>query len=195
MKQHAQGKISGVLLILGGLVVMALAVAGILFASYVSANNYGARTEANLRAAQDDSRNVLAQAGQKIREAAQVPALYAEDVERVTTAAIEGRYGAEGSQAAFQWLQEQNPQLDASVYTKVQQVIESSRLDFENAQRRQLDVRRQYEAELGSFWRGMWLNVAGYPKVNLDTFAIVSTDTADEAFRTKREAGPIDLRP
>ena len=41
--------------------------------------------------------------------------MYADDVARVTREAIEGRYGDKGSQATFQWLQEQNPQLDRVV--------------------------------------------------------------------------------
>lgn len=194
MHTNQQGKISGVLAVAIAAGVLFVGLAVVIFGSYVSAVNYGASTESSLRAAQSDSRNVFAQAGQKIREVAQVPAMYAEDVERVTREAIEGRYGENGSQATFQWLQEQNPQLDASVYTKVQQVIEGSRRDFENAQRRQIDVRRQYEAALGSFWRGFWLSAAGYPKLTLSDFDIVSTAEADEAFRTKQEAGPIQLR-
>lgn len=175
-------------------VAIAVGLGVVAFGSYVSAKNYGARTEASLRAAQADSKNVFAQAGQKIRAVAQVSALYAEDVNRVTQAAIEGRYGDEGSKATFQWLQEQNPQLDASVYTKVQQVIEGSRRDFEAAQRRQIDVKRQYETAIDTFWRGFWLARAGYPKLTLSEFDIVSTVEADEAFRTKQEAGPIPLR-
>lgn len=194
-KKHTQsGAIAGWMIgaIAAGVIVLFVAILSI--GSYASAKTYGAKTEASLRAAQDQSRNVFAQAGQKIREVAQVPKMYADDVERVTRAAIEGRYGEKGSQAMFQWLQEQNPQLDVSVYSKVQQVIESSRKDFEMAQQRQLDIRRQYEGELGSFWRGFWLARAGYPKTDLEKFNIVSTKAADQAFETKQEDGPIQLR-
>ena len=169
--------------LLAGLIVVVLG-------SYASAKTYGANTEASLRAAQKDSLNVFAQAGQKIREVAQLPTMYADDVSRVTRKAIEGRYDPDGSKAAFQWLQEQNPQLDPAVYTEVSQVIKSSRRDSENAQRRQIDVQRQYEGALGSFW----LARAGYPKEDLSKFTIVSTAEADEVFRTKQEAGPIQLR-
>lgn len=189
-----QGKIAGWLVTLIAVAVLALGVGAVIIGSYASAKTYGAQTEASLRAAQDQSRNVLAQAGQKIQETAQVPGMYADDVARVTREAIEGRYGENGSQATFQWLQEQNPQLGQDVYIKIQQVIEGSRKDFELAQARQLDIRRQYEGSLGSFWRGFWLSMAGYPKVKLDDFNIVSTASADEAFRTKQEDGPIKLR-
>lgn len=178
------------------LVVFALIVAigAIVGISYVSAYNYGNQMENQLKAVQDNSRNVLAQYGQKVMETAQVPSMYADDVQRVTREAIQGRYGENGSQATFQWLQEQNPQLDASLYKQIQQVIEAGRTNFENEQRRQIDIRRQYETELGSFWSGMWLRIAGYPKVNLADFDIVSTGRADTAFETKQEDAPIQLR-
>ncbi len=194
MNTNQQGKVSGVLVGLIAAVVLAVALIIVIVGSYASANTYGANTEASLRAAQKDSLNVFAQAGQKIREVAQVPKMYADDVARVTREAIENRYGEDGSKAAFQWLQEQNPQLDSSIYAEVNQVIKSGRRDFENAQRRQIDVQRQYEAALGSTWRGWWLKQAGYPKEDLSKFAIVSTAEADEVFRTKQEAGPIQLR-
>jgi hypothetical protein len=193
-KQTQQGKIAGWLVGLIAAVALIGGVVAVTLGSYASAKTYGSNTEASLRAAQDQSRNVLAQAGQKIKEAAQVPGMQADDVARVTREAIQGRYGDKGSQATFQWLTEQNPQLAPEVYTKVQQIIEGSRKDFETAQARQLDIRRQYEGAIGSFWRGFWLNLAGYPKVNLDDFNIVSTARADEAFRTKQEDGPIQLR-
>lgn len=189
-KSMQQGKAAVWIVVAVALVAFFAALVG----SYASAKTYGASVEASLKATKDDSRNVFAQAGQKIREVAQVPAMYAEDVERVARAAIEARYGDEGSKAAFQWLTEQNPQLDASVYTTVQQVISSSRRDFENAQRRQIDVRRQYEAALGSFWRGFWLAQAGYPKINLDDYQIVSTAHANTVFEAGQEEGPVQLR-
>src|SRR5690606_23071809 len=114
---NQQGKVSGVVVALIAVAVLVVGVVLLGLGSYASAKTYGAQTEASLRAAQDQSRNVLAQAGQKIQEVAQVPQMYADDVARVTREAIEGRYGPDGSKAAFQWLTEQNPQLDSAVYT------------------------------------------------------------------------------
>ncbi len=177
--------ILGALLLLGGLVVGYI----------VSAGNYANSVENQLKASQSDSKNVLANYGQKVIEAAQVPGMYADDLSRVTREAIAGRYGPNGSQAVMQWIQEQNPQFDSSLYGKIQQIIEGGRKDFEIAQRRQIDIRRQYETALGEIPRG-WVmrNINGYPKVNLSDFDIVSTDRADDAFRTKKEA-PLQLRP
>src|SRR5579859_623671 len=164
------------------------------FISYVSAYNYGNKMENQLVAVQQDNKNILAQYGQKVMEVAQVPTMYRDDLVKVTSAAIQGRYGADGSKATFQWLKEQNPNLDASLYKQIQQVIEAGRDNFENGQRAQIDLLRQYNTQLGSFWGGMWLKMAGYPKVNLADFAIVSTGRADDAFKNHKEDGPIQLR-
>jgi hypothetical protein len=40
----------------------------------------------------------------------------------------------------------------------------------------------------------MWLGIAGYPKIKLADFDIVSTGRADDAFQKKREDAPIQLR-
>ena len=96
-----------------------------------------------------------------------------------------------GSEAVFQWIREQNPSVNDSLYEKIEEAIKAGRANFQNGQRRLLDVRRQYKDALGSFWRGMWLRAVKYPKVTLADFDIVSTDRANEAFRTKKEAGPI----
>lgn len=183
-----------VLFVVGGLVAFVLVVAGTLFASYVSANNYGAQIEAQLRAQYSNNQNILTSYYQKIKEAAQVPDMYAEDLKKVTTAAIQGRYGDKGSQATFQWLKEQNPQLDVKVYTKLQQIIEAGRDEFKNGQSKMLDVKRQYEAQQGFFWRGMWLRIAGYPKEDMSKYVPVIVNEVETAFKSGKEAGPVKLR-
>lgn len=188
-KQRGSGLVVGLVAL-----TIVVAVAAVGFLSYVSAYNYGNRMEQQLIATQDNNRNIYAQYGQRVLEVAQVPSMYRDDVVEVVTAALEGRYGDNGSQATWQWLQEQNPSLDPSLYTNIQQVIEAGRGNFESGQRRLIDVRRQYETALGSFWQGMWLRFAGYPMVNIDDFAIVSTDQANQVFENYLEEGPIQLR-
>jgi uncharacterized protein (UPF0333 family) len=170
---------------------LAVAVIG----SYVSAANQGNRLEVAIKAKYADNENVYASGSQKIIEIAQVPAMYVEDVTKVTTAAIGGRYGADGSKAVFQMLREQNPQLDSGMYKKIQQVIESFRDEFKNSQTALLDQCRNYETLRGNVWSGFWLNIAGYPKKDIDKMCtIVTTDKARQTFETKRDTG-IQLRP
>ena len=179
------------LIIASAIGVLALGVIG----SYVSYANYGNRAEVAIKAKYADNENVYANGTQKVMEIAQVPAMYVEDVTKVTRAAIGGRYGEDGSKAVFQMLREQNPQLDASMYKQIQQFIESCRNEFKNAQTALLDQCRSYETARGNVWGGMWLRIAGYPQRDIDKMCtIVSTDKARQTFETKRDTG-ITLRP
>ena len=193
MKTQRGSTLIAVVLVAAVFAVFAI-VAAVGFVSYVSAYNYGNRMETQLFAVQEDNRNKLAQYGQKVLEVTQVPEMYKDDTVKVVKAAIEGRYGPDGSKAVFQMLTEQNPSLDPAMYIQIQRVIEAGRNDFQAGQTRQIDIKRQYKERLGTFWGGMWLSVAGYPKTDLAQFDIVSTDRADEAFKNKREDGPIQLR-
>lgn len=177
--------------IIGGAVAVLLA--GVGLTSYIGANNYGVGVEAEMKAKYQQSQNVRATYGQKVLEVAQVPAMYRDDLKAVTDSAISGRYGAEGSKAVFQMLKEQNPQIDASMYVKIQQVIEAGRNEFQNSQQSVLDARRSYESQLGLFWKGFWLRMAGFPKTNMDMYNPVITAETEQAFKTKRD-GAIQLR-
>jgi hypothetical protein len=165
----------------------------IVIASYVSAYNTGNRLEQSIKATYENNQNILAQYGNKIAEASQVPEMQRDDVKDVITAALDSRYGEEGSQAMFQFIQEQNPQIDSSVYTQIQQIIESGRKDFEVAQSKLIDQKRVYETQLGSLWTGMWMGIAGYPKIDLDEYSIVVNQRTLDAFESGVEE-PIQLR-
>lgn len=169
------------------LVLLALIVPSVF--GYISAYNLGNRTENQLTAILENNENIYANGTQKVIEIAQVPQMYAEQVSKVTKEAIQGRYGQEGSKAVFQMLQEQNPQLDPAMFSKIQVVIEEFRNKFERAQTDMIDVKRSYNTQLGSLWTGFWLKIAGYPKIDLKKFDIVTTNKARETFETKRDSG------
>jgi len=177
-----------------GVAVVAVVAVGAI-GSYISYANYGNRTEVAIEAKYQDNENVYANGTQKVMEIAQVPAMYKDDLKEVFTAAIQGRYGANGSQATFQWLKEQNPSLDSSMYKKIQQVIEGFRNEFQAAQTGLLDQCRSYKTARGNVWSGFWLSITGYPKADINKMcAIVTTEKARQTFDTKRDTG-IQLRP
>lgn len=194
MKQNQRGAVSGALVALIGVLgvlIVALVVAAM---SYVSANNTANAMEQQIKAQYENNKNVLAGYTQKIAEAAQVPDMMRDDLQKVVTGAIQARYGEEGSKATMQWLKEQNPQLDPEIYRKLQQIIEAGRDEFKNSQTRLIDVKRNYETSLGNFWSGIWMRVAGYPKINLADYKVVTTDKVEQTFDKGREDGPVQLR-
>jgi hypothetical protein len=176
--------------IIGAIVTIAF----ICIASYVSSYNYGNTSEQEIKAIWENNQNILAQYGQKIQEAAQIPTMQRDDVAKVLTGALGARYGAAGSQASMQWIKEQNPSLDPKVYIHLQELIEAGRDEFKTSQTRLIDAKRAYSTNLGYLWKGMWMHIAGYPKINLDDYKAITTDYAANAFKTGKETGPMQLR-
>ncbi len=170
--------------------VAAVALAAIIsIPSYISAANYGNKTETALDAKLEDNENIYANGTQAIMEIASVPQMYKNDLIEIVKADIQGRYGPDGSQATFQWLRERQIPINDGMYRAIQQEIRAFRAKFENGQRELIDMRRGYASNLGSVWSGFWLKRAGYPKVDLAKYNIVTTEKARRTFETKRDEG------
>jgi hypothetical protein len=174
----------------GVLLVIVLVLAG----SYISNYNYGNAAEKTIVAEYTNMENILGQYSLKVKEAVQVPEMKTDDLSRVMREAMTGRYGPDGSKAAFQWIQENYPgQVSDALYTQIQQIMEAGRNKFENAQTKFIDTKRAYETNLGYFWKGMWLRIAGYPTINLDDYKIITSSHAQQAFQSGVDQ-PIQLR-
>jgi len=184
----------GVAAILGIVALGLIAVIGFIAVIAISAYNEGNRFEQTIKATFGNNENILAQYGQKVLEASQVTEMNRDDILKTTRAAIEGRYGAEGSKAIFQAINESNPTVDPMLYRKLQQIIEAGRDEFKNNQTRLIDVKRSYETALGSFPKGAIMRFVGYPRIDLDKYRFITTDAAAGAFQSGKESGPIKLR-
>lgn len=160
--------------------------------SVVGIYNSAVTMEAGINAQYKDNQNVLGQYGLKVAEAARVSDKYKDAVVEVATAAIEGRYGEDGSRGVFQWLKEQNPVVDVTIYRNIQQIIEAGRNQFTNNQTMLLEKCRVYEAQRNSLFTGTVLNFFGFPK-NVENLTKVCTPIvtaeAEKAFTSgKAEA-------
>lgn len=163
------------------------------FSQYQSAYDYCNALEQSIKAQYRDNENVLAQYSNKIAESVQVPGMQRDDITKVFKEALSARYGADGSKAAMQWIQEQNPNLDTSVYKNIQAMIEAGRNEFGAGQTKLLDLKRNYETYTGSFFGGFWSRMAGFPKIDMSKYDIVSNDHASDSFKTKIEK-PLQLQ-
>ena len=149
-----------------------------------SAANYGNRQVNLIKKQHENMQNVLSAYSLKLKEAAQIPDMYKDDLKEVYKAVLEGRYGENGSKAMFQFFQEKNPNFDSSLYTKLQQIIEAGRDEFKVEQTKLLDLKNSFETNLGYVWTGMWMKLAGYSKEDVAEYKIIKSDHATKAFES-----------
>jgi len=172
-------------IVLLALVTLIFGLAGVVFGSYVSANNTSARYEANIEKFNEDSQNVLSAYTLKIKEMAQVPDMYTDALKEMISATFQGRYGENGSQATFQWIQEQNLPVDASLFTNLQAAMEAGRDEFRLSQTKKIDVCNDYKYYQKLFWSGMFVRAAGFPSPTISDSCKVILDTqTSNTFKT-----------
>ena len=169
-----------------GMIITAIVVGfalmfGVAMFSY---NNSAVNLEESLIAAQTNSANIATQYQNTLFEQVQVPDMMKDHIKELITASIEGRYGENGSRAIFQSITEQNPNVDPAVYTKIQQVIETGRKNFEREQTRMVDIKRVYSSKLRGQPSGFFMGMMGYPTIDLDKFQPVSTNRVKEMIET-----------
>lgn len=153
--------------------------------------NSAVRIENNIAAKYQDNQNVLSSYTLKIGEMAQIPEMYSNDLRRVITEALDARYGDTGSKAMFQWIQEQNPTLDVSVYKAIQVEMVAGRNAFQNSQTQLLDVCRTYSNQLDYAVGGTVLRILGFPRAGtLDKKCVVIISKhAKQAYETGIDEG------
>lgn len=187
MKHNQKGGAAVIVLVcLLGIVLTGIAT----FASmYFSYSNSAVTQEENIKKDWKDSQNILAQYTLKIGEMAQVPDQYKNDLKEVYAAALTGRYGQDGSKAVFQFLKEKNPDLDPALYRNIQEAMEAGRNKFEVSQRLVIEQTTIYSIDLRKPWSKFWLNLAGYPQINLDDYKPIQSVQSKETFETGIDKG------
>lgn len=173
-----------ILVVFGSIAALFLALVLSVVGMYVSNANYANTMENRIVAQYDVNRNVLSNYTTRIMEMAQIPAMARDDLLEVVSATFEGRYGADGSQAVFQFIQEQNMSIDSRLYERIQTSMEAGRNEFQTSQNRLIDLKRQYETSMGFVVKGFFIQLAGYPKIDLDRYSIIVEGTTQERFDT-----------
>lgn len=183
--------------------VVAAAIVGIVVLGIIMGVSFGAaimgfynnavKMENGIKAQYEQNKNNYDNYFKKLKETAQVPEMYTDDMRKIYGEVITGRYGSQGSRAMFQWIKEHNPSLDAALYKKVQDVIESGRNSFGADQKMLLDKKLQYDNYRQTFPNNVIAGFLGFPKINLDEYAIVTSEETEDAFKTKKSE-PLKLR-
>ncbi|QXO10004.1 hypothetical protein pEaSNUABM37_00043 [Erwinia phage pEa_SNUABM_37] len=172
----------GIIFALGALVV------GIGVMAYVGAANKGNQMENSIDQLRQNSASNLSNLTQSIQEQAQVPEMAKDHLKEIIEAQMSGRYGKDGSKAVFQFLKEQNLQVDQRMYLNIQATMAGGRKEFEITQNRLMSQCTAYKNEIGNVWSGFWMRLAGYPKIDVKTVCRAVTDSkTDAAFETGQQ--------
>ncbi len=155
----------------------------------VSVYNDNIAQEQGIVATNEDMKNVDASVFNTIKSQGLTVEKYGDLVIKAIEASTSGRYGKNGSQAAMQWIQEQNQNIDAKIMDKLQIAIEAGYNKFESAQRTKIDRIRIYNIDLKSVIRGSASWVMGFPKIDLkDLSQTIVTAETKKTFETKEKA-------
>ena len=150
----------GLLITIAGFVMLALFIGF----QYIGFFNEATKLEASTRAQWGQNQNNYDKFWKSISEMAQVPSQHKDDFKEVLVGNTEARYGEDGSQAQFQWIQEHAVNFDSSMHVKLMTAIEAGRGDFENNQKLLLDKQRKYRVHVESFGGSIWAGFSGHPK-------------------------------
>ncbi len=182
-----------VLIVVGSVIGVLAILALVVFSTYVSYHDRANTMEKAIIAQYTENQNILSSYSNKVSEAVQVPDIYVDGLKSVVKEAMSGRYGDDGSQAVFQWIQEQNQQVDPAVFTKIQTIIVAGRNKFENGQTALISKKQIYTDELDTFWGKIWFPMAGYPSINLDEYKIITSEHSNNSFKSGVDSG-LNLR-
>lgn len=170
-----------VAIVFGIIFTLIAVVVGIGVMAYVGAANKGNQMENQINNLRQSSASNLSNLAMTIQEQAQVPEMATDHLKQIIEAQMSGRYGADGSKAVFQFLKEQNLQVDQRMYLNIQAAMSGGRKEFEISQNRLLSQCNSYKNEIGNVWSGFWMRLAGYPKVDLKVVCRAVTDTKTDA--------------
>jgi len=172
-----------------GLIVLIGIVASVFIGGLWLVGTYNGivRQENGIVAVHEDMQNVHTSIFNQMKSQGLSVEKYGDMVTEAITTAIEGRYGKTGSQAAMQWIQEQNPTIDPKILEKLQVAIEAGYNKFEAVQRTKIDKLRVYDNTLDSALTG-WVakTFMGFPKkVTADMRKTISSAASKTMMETK----------
>jgi len=140
--------------------IIAVVVLGMSYSYYNTFNG----KEIEINAVDKDMQNVHASIYKQMKAQGMSVEKYGQMVIDALKVSMNGRYGKDGSQAAMQWIKEQNPSIDPKMFKKLQQIIEAGYNKFEAVQRKKIDMTAKYEKVATNLPGVIFAKVMGFPR-------------------------------
>lgn len=175
-------------------------ITGTYFLGYLGYRNTAMSFENDIPAQYTQTQNVYDNGWKKVVEVAQVPAMQAAQVKDVYDGVMKGRYGADGSKAMIQVLQEQNPNLPTETYVTIQRTVEAFHDEFQSSQQNLIARKQEYAKFITATTAGLFYNWLGkFPHIHIgvptgtqDDYQIVTSDKTQGDFQ-RHKADALDL--
>ena len=163
--------------------VVVLIVGGALVAWGVGVSNTEKRLVNKIEAQQEATEVFYTKLWEILKSKAGVTEEYAEQFKEIQFGIMEGRYSTGGEM--MKWIQEANPEFDASLYKDLMNSIEGERNGFFIEQKKLVDMEKQHKDMLEVFPKSVILK-------NRDavTITVLKNVATKEAFETGTDSSP-----
>ena len=166
----------------------------ILFFSAIGDYNTFSKLENKIEAVQKDNENILDNTRKAIRETAKVSDKEIEALENIIVGNSQARgqnTAGEGQAVTMNWVQEAVPSIqNIQTLKNLQNIIIAGRKDWQNAQTRLLDLKRESDNMLDVFPSGNILRIMG--KKPVDIIVVTSSETENNFKNGKDDSSWIE---
>jgi len=170
-----------VLLVIGGLFVT---LAGWFVLTFISVYNIDVELHNQYNAQVKANEVIFDKVWKVIQQKAGVTEQYATQFKEIYIQIMDARYAQDNSNLLMKWIQESNPQFDASIYKDLSMSIEANRSEFARVQEKLIDIDREHNNLLKKFPTNIFLMIKGDKSFELK---IVTSSKTEQAFQTGKE--------
>lgn len=163
--------------------------------------------EVDIPAQYSQMKNIYDNGYKEVLETAQVEQNYYDNFQKLWQGMLQGRYGANGSQAAFQFIKEANPNMSPDLAKKVMEKIETFHSNFSAAQTQMIAKKQAYGRFLKTSTDSRVYNALGgvfgasYPRIKCgapdgsnDDYQILTSDKTETDF-ANHKADVLQIHP
>lgn len=186
-----------ILVVLGALLII-LSLIGVSTWSWIGGFYDKANTtRVASQAKEKEAQQVYDKVWKVITQKAQVNQKYSEDFKKIFIGITEKKYS--GKNPAMEWIKEQNPTLDVSLYRELSQAIEANRNEYLETVKEQLSIAQEHNTLVSSsesFFPCLVLRSFGNPNKACDTLEVkqVLSDRTEESFKSGKDNN-VELFP